>query len=194
MVAHRHDPGSQNRLLLGAVRAAVLAQCHELLGQLDDVDAELAALAARRRRLTEALKQRRSLLVYRPSSLFRARQPAPDGSVRLPPLHTDATALWGRRLRATCVTILRRAGALSLPEVHVLLHHHGFRVASDHPVKALSDALAYEVERGRLLRPERGVYAPLGPPNPHHRGGLDAPLAPCNRLDHLSAVFAPHAA
>lgn len=192
MVARRQDPPLRHRSLFGAKRAAVVAECVGLLAELEQVDAELAALAARRHRLVEQLGDKRRQLTLRIVGPAHARQPVPDGSVRLPPQHHHSTPLWGRRLRSACIAILRRAGALALPELHVLLHHHGYRVDSEHAVKALSDALRYEVAKGRLERVDRGVYGPVGPPRDHP--GFTTSTPPCGPLDHVSSVFAPHAA
>ena len=43
------------------------------------------------------------------------------------------------------------------------LHLHGYEAVGPHPVKALSDALAYDVEQGQLQRVRRGVYAAKAP-------------------------------
>jgi hypothetical protein len=76
----------------------------------------------------------------------------------LPPVPEGAVFLRGRRLRALCLAILARLGPLPLPELHALLHRHGFAVAHDHPVKALADALGHEADGGRARRIARGVY------------------------------------
>ncbi len=85
-----------------------------------------------------------------------------------------------RRLRSAIVTILRRSGTLRLPELHALLHHHGYRIQSEHPVKALSDACSYEVEKGRLTKRARGTYGPAG----RHRPRDSFERSPCGPLDH----------
>ncbi len=110
--------------------------------------------------------------------------------MRLPPLTADHSPLWGRRLRSAIVTILRRSGTLRLPELHALLHHHGYRIQSEHPVKALSDACSYEVEKGRLTKRARGTYGPAG----RHRPRDSFERSPCGPLDHASPTLSPHAA
>lgn len=189
MIPNRHDPPRQELAPMGAKRQRLIDECHELLDEIAEVDAELGRLAARRRVLVREVRVRRA----RFSRRLRhgpTRQPVPDGSARLPALRVGCEVLWGRRLRDTCVRILRAAGALSLPELHAQLHHHGFKVDSLNPVKALADAMAYELRKGRLRRPERGVYAPLGRTD----GAVEALRTPCGVLDHLGEVIAPRAA
>jgi hypothetical protein len=188
MSSRRQDHLRHEGPLLGEKRRALVKACEGLLAEIDRIDSELAELAARRRRLALELRKRRTRLLPTRLKAPLGRQPVPDGSVRLPPLRRDCTPLWGRRLRQVCVAILRRAGALALPELHALLHHHGFQVDHAHPVKALSDALSYESELGRVERLERGVYGPCG-----NRVG-STPPGPGTRLDHLPDAVVPWAA
>ncbi len=160
------DPQREQGPIYGEQRRQMVTECSELLGHIDAVDEQMAALAAQRREFVGQLQQRRARLLPR-IRRRRGRQPGRDGSVRLPPVRAHAIGLWGRRLRSTCVNLLRRVGTLSLPELHVLLHHHGFRVDSAHEVKALSDGLAYECEQGRVVRISRGFYGPAGATPPH---------------------------
>lgn len=189
MSDHRSDDLYQHRSLYGAVRARVERECNQLIAEISDVDEQLAELAARRHRLATEVKDKLRRL-RRPGIYSRARQPAADGSMCLPPLPEDAGTLWGRRLRSTIVAILRRCGPLKLPELHAMIHHHGYRIVATTPAKALSDACSYEVEKGRLRRPERGTYAPAGSARPtqsfDHR--------PCGTIDHLAPDINPHAA
>lgn len=195
MHPRRHDPQRQEGMLLGAKRLAVIAECDALLAEIDQVDTELAALAARRHKLVRALKKRRTRLMPTLRKANRGRQPHPDGTVRLPPLRQACTPLWGRRLRSTCMTLLRRAGPLSLAELHALLHHHGYRVDAAQPIRALSDAMAYEVEQGRADRVERGVYAPIGGASGPRPPGPRTPAEPPGtRLEHLPDAISPYAA
>ncbi|MEZ5235614.1 MAG: hypothetical protein AB7W59_27560 [Acidimicrobiia bacterium] len=186
----RSDPADEYHPIFGAVRARVQAEAEALLAQLDDVDNQLADLAKQRHELASKLKA--ALGRLRRRTTHYARQPAPDGSCRLPPLHAEHDAIWGRRLRSTIVTLLRRAGPLKLPELHALLHHHGYRVYSTNPAKALSDACSYEVTKGRLTKPERGTYGPIGPAGPQR--GYTTNHPPCGPLDHLGPALTPHAA
>jgi len=188
MSFRRQDQFRHEGPLLGEKRRALIAACEGLLAEIDRTDSELAELAARRRRLVLELRKRRTRLLPTRLKAPLGRQPVPDGSVRLPPVRRGCTPLWGRRLRQACVAVLRRAGALALPELHALLHHHGFCVDHAHPVKALSDALAYERELGHVERLERGVYGPCG------NGPWPTPAGPGTRLDHLPDAVVPWAA
>ncbi len=124
------------------------------LGQLDE---RLEELSAERRAIVDALGELRDEL-YPAVPWSRGRRPPDLDRSPLPPAPQGSQALGGRDLRATCTTILRRHGRLSLPELHGLLHRYGYLIGSRRPVAALSDAMAYEVERGRARRVERGVY------------------------------------
>ena len=188
MSSRRQDQLRHEGPLFGEKRRALIEACDTLLAEIDSVDSELAELAARRRRLVVELRKRRTRLLPARLKAPLGRQPVPDGSVRLPPVRRDSTPLWGRRLRQACVAVLRRTGALALPELHALLHHHGFRVDHVNPVKALADALAYESEVGRAERLERGVYGPCG------KEPWPTPSGPGTRLDHLPDAVVPWAA
>jgi hypothetical protein len=62
-----------------------------------------------------------------------------------------------------CLALLRSAqGALSLRQLHVLLHRTGYAIAHRAPVKALADALGHEADIGRARRVARGCYASVG--------------------------------
>ena len=62
-----------------------------------------------------------------------------------------------------CLALLRTAqGALSLRQLHVLLHRAGYAIAHRTPVKALADALGHEADVGRARRVARGCYASTG--------------------------------
>ena len=102
----------------------------------------------------------------------------------MPPVGPNATRLVGRPLRSACLALFRRYGQLRLDQLHTLIHLHGYLIASDHPVKALADAMAYELRKGRLRRPARGVYELVpgirfraGRHGTGPRGGLGAPTA-----------------
>ena len=60
---------------------------------------------------------------------------------------------------------------MTLRGLHAAIHLHGYGIASKHPVRALSDALGYEVEMGRAERVNRGVYRArsAGTPRPCRR-------------------------
>lgn len=97
-------------------------------------------------------------MLYPPVPWCHGRRPPDIDCAPLPPAPEGAPALSGRDLRSTCLSILRHHGALTLPELHGLLHRYGYLIAARRPVAALSDAMAYEVERGRARRLERGRY------------------------------------
>lgn len=143
----------------------------ELIAQLDEIDSQLRALQVRRAELVEELRERRDTLWPRVEQCHGRRPPVVD-TPPLPPLVDKPTWLWGRRLRGTCLALLRRERApMTLRGLHAALHLHGYGVASAHPVRALSDALAYEVEMGRAERVSRGVYqaGAAGTPQPCRR-------------------------
>jgi hypothetical protein len=154
----RVDPiTTENSPLYGAKRQLVLAAFTRLNNELHDLDQQLHAIAKRRREITQQLRQhRRRLWSIR---LKHGRCPLPDGRYALPPTRHDAVGLWGRRLRSHCRDLLKRhGGPLELVEIHALLHHGGYFIQSGSPVKALSEALRYEVSLGRVSRVERGIY------------------------------------
>ncbi len=157
------DPIRKRNPIYGAKRAKVVATCDELLDEIEAVDEQLALWAAHRRRLVAELQEHRELILPKLSKLS-GRRVMPDGNVYLGPVPDDVPALWGRRLRASCMRLLMASGTLTLTELHVLLHQHGLRIDSAQPVKALADAMAYECEQGRARRVARGVYAATGTP------------------------------
>ena len=78
----------------------------------------------------------------------------------LPPADDHAEWLSGRELRAICLSFLRRAAgrALTLRQLHCLLHRAGYAIAHYHPVKVLADALGHEADAGRVRRIRRATY------------------------------------
>ena len=157
-MSHRTDPFREEGPVFGAKRRQIEDECAVLKDELSELDQQLHALALRRQEAARQLRQRRRRLW--PNLGKRARAPLGDGRRALPPIARDAVGLWGRRLRASCRTLLRDAGrALSLTELHAMLHRQGYTIASRDPVKALADAMRYEVGEGRAERPSRGVYA-----------------------------------
>ncbi|MCC6436720.1 MAG: hypothetical protein IT196_16910 [Acidimicrobiales bacterium] len=73
---------------------------------------------------------------------------------------------------------MSRLGAVSLAELHAVLHRLGYAVAGANTVKTLADALGYEHDAGRVRRVRRGVYEfPPGSPAPNRlwRGGPALP-------------------
>lgn len=154
----RVDPiTTDNTRVLGAKRDQVLAAFARLNDELRQLDEQLHAIAKRRRDVVHQLRQHRRRLW--PVRLKHGRCPLPDGRYALPPTRHDAVGLWGRRLRARCRDLLERhGGPLELVELHALLHHGGYYIQGSAPVKALSEAMRYEVSLGRVNRVERGIY------------------------------------
>lgn len=165
-VRTRRPPLAPQHLLNARLQHA--AAVHEL----DQLDAELEVLCARRRGVLERLRGLRTRLWLTPPGPHRRR--GPIGTPPLPPAPPGATPLWGRDLRLTVLAILHRHGTCSLRELHGLLHRYGYTIDSDRPVQRLSDALSYEVEERRCERVERGVYRALG--ERPHVGLADQPL------------------
>lgn len=152
------------------VRRSSLAERDRLFGELDRVDNELAELTQRRCALADRLAELREKLW--PTVLHRrGRRPDVTGGPAVPPLPEQPTWLYGRRLRSVCLALLRRAGRLTLPKLHALLHAHGYGVDATYAAKTLSDTMGYEVECGRARRVRRGEYEIAGPPPREGRHG-----------------------
>ncbi len=167
------DPLRKRYSVHGAKRAKEVAACSELLDEIEVVDEQLALWAAHRHRLVAKLQERREVILPKLIKVS-GRRVMEDGNVCLAPVPDDVPALWGRRLRASCMRLLAASGTLTLTELHVLLHQHGLRIDSAHPVKALADAMAYECEQGRARRLGRAVYTATAtrlrpPPQPDAR-------------------------
>lgn len=176
----RVDPLTTTGPVFGRKREQLIRECDELEGELRRLGTQLNALAERHRAVRDLLAAKRRVL-HPNLARRRGRQPAPDASVQLPPIRFDAVKLWGRRLRSMCLKLLRRnRGPLALPDLHALLHRHGFEVDAVHPVKALADAMAYEVEQGRAKRRARGIYELVegAPPRPGRHGNPALPTLP----------------
>lgn len=138
-------------------RVDLQTQRDELIHRLDELDRQLDELADQRRAIIDELTELREAL-YPPVAWCHGRRPPNTDCGPLPPAPEGAQAIGGRDLRVTCLTILRRHGPLSLPELHGLLHRYGYLIGTRHVVRTLSDAMAYEVEQHRARRLERGVY------------------------------------
>src|SRR5690606_33034607 len=120
-------------------------------------DADLVDLSSRRITLLDRLDSYRETL-WPVVGYAKGRRPPAHDQAPLSPIEADARPLWGRRLRSTCLAVLRRYGPLRLRDLHELLHLHGYQIASPKPVQALGDAMAYERDEGRAIRVRRGVY------------------------------------
>jgi hypothetical protein len=179
------EHGSSILLPLRRAGDIPLAANHPLTLARADYDRTVVELAARDRELLEIVERRRATtrrlaeltdrlwpMVFR----VAGRRPPPPEQLPLPPISVGAQYLMGRPLRSVCLTLLGRHGACELAELHRLLHLYGFQMASDHPVKCLADAMAYETEKKRAIRIGRGRYTLHPHWRPRRRGHGDAPL------------------
>jgi hypothetical protein len=173
------------------VRVDLQVRREEILTEVARLDTELVELSTARRELLDELTDLRDRLWPR-VEWCHGRRPPRDDQPPMPPLTDETRPLTGRALRSTCLAIIRRHGSVRLDDLHRLLHLYGYAVASPTPVKALADAMGYEVARGRLRRPERAVYEAVprfrpraGRHGAEPRGGL-GPLPP-----HHSTVIRP---
>lgn len=74
--------------------------------------------------------------------------------------HVPWQPLAGLRLRHAALCVLLLAGRpLTVAQLLRALSDRGHTVAASYPNKALADALAVEVRRGRAVRVRRGLYA-----------------------------------
>jgi hypothetical protein len=135
----------------------------ELRAAIEDVDRQLVELTERRRALLDELGQLHDEILPIWKRCAGRRRRAVSQEEPLPPTAPKPTWLWGRELRAVCLALLRAAqGALSLRQLHVLLHRAGYAIAHRAPGKALADALGHEADIGRARRVARGCYASTG--------------------------------
>lgn len=65
--------------------------------------------------------------------------------------------LWGRSLRFVLVEEIRQRHTMTVAAMVELLATHGYGI-DGRPSKVISDALRWEVARGRVIRVRRGVY------------------------------------
>jgi chorismate mutase len=150
--------------------------------RIRELDQQVLDLAAERRALLRRIAYIHDELRPRCDGARGRRRRAVTHEEPLPPAAEDAVHLIGRALRAVCVALLREAGrALTLRELHVVLHRLGYFVAHPHPAKALADALGHEADAGRAIRVQRATYRAAGgpPPNAEPPGTdekRDAPL------------------
>jgi len=78
--------------------------------------------------------------------------------------HGSSSAVRGLPLRYLIVDALCTAGSgVRVPELVSLLEEQGVEF-ENRPSKIVSDALRWEVKRGRVSRPRRGVYVFVGAP------------------------------
>lgn len=65
--------------------------------------------------------------------------------------------MYGRALRFVLVDMIRRHGTISVAQLVTELHTVGYPVRG-RTSKVVSDALRWEVARGRVVRVRRGIY------------------------------------
>ena len=146
-----------------AEREALYEAEDDLRATIDEVDRQLVELTERRRHLLDQLGRLHDRIrpIWKICSGRRRR--AVSHEEPLPPTAEHPTWLWGRELRAVCLALLRRAeGALSLRQLHTLLHRAGYAISHRTPVKALADVArprgrrrARRASRSRPLRDAR---------------------------------------
>jgi hypothetical protein len=161
----------QRRLLRFRDRPALLERQRELSEAATVIDAQQRTLAVQFSAIRhELVTLRERLWPRQPGSALRdVRRPRVGGPAPIPPPVPNAVPLRGRDLRYAALGVLVRTGRpMSLPEIHRGLHLAGFRIAGNHTVKRLGDALAYECTKGRATRVSRGTYG-LGELSPARR-------------------------
>ena len=70
----------------------------------------------------------------------------------------DHPPLRGRGLRWVLLDELKHHPQLSIAQMVTIVAGHGFHLGPGRPSKIISDALRWELRRGRIQRPTRGVY------------------------------------
>ncbi len=170
-------PNRRRSGLRQPTRIALHIRRDHLLAELAELDDDLVGLTDKRRDLLDELHQLRATL-WPVEPTRKGRRPTAVDYVPLSPTAADPLPLWGPKLRRTCRAVLRRHGALTLGDLHDLLHRYGYVVVGRDPVKTLGDALGYEHDQGRLERPSRGVYRIPGSAGPGRGRHRDDPLPP----------------
>jgi hypothetical protein len=139
----------------------LLEREYELAAAITAIEVEQRRLAAQYTELRrELLEIHRLLWAPDRDGPYRKRgRPDVAGPDPIPPPLPNAEPLHGRGLRREVLRSLAHAGRpLTLTEIHRTLHLSGYRLSSEHPVKRLGDALAYEERKGRVRRVARGTY------------------------------------
>jgi hypothetical protein len=159
------------RALLGPhvgpnLRTWRLAEQRVLLERLRTVDEVLDAVAMERRWMLGRLQAVHDGL-WRVGSTRVRRRPELDVAP-VPPAVPGAEVLYGAQLRATCLAVLNRHGAMGLRDLHGYLHRYGYVVGGNRPVQRLGDCMGFEVRARRARRVARGAYDV-------HRDGSAAP-------------------
>ena len=96
-----------------------------------------------------------SLFSSPPAELFPSTAPPAIDPADHPPLR-------GRGLRWVLLDELKRHSELSVAAMGRILAGQGFDLGPGRTSKLISDALRWEVRRGRIARPARGVYRWVG--------------------------------
>jgi hypothetical protein len=147
------------------IHSALFEREDKIRRRIRDLDKQVLDLSAERRELLQCIKDIHDELRPRFDGARGRRRRAVSHEEALPPAADDAVHLIGRALRATAIALLRQAGrALTLRELHIVLHRLGYLIAHEHPVKALADALGHEADAGRAIRVERATYRAAAPP------------------------------
>ena len=149
----------------------------DLLDQLADLERQLADLIEQRLAVIDELADLREQLWPRHPRLHTRRPPTLDRAP-VPPIAANARPLHGRHLRHACLNLLARYGPSTLTELHANLHIHGFSVEATNPVKALAEAMRYEVRLGRAQRTARATYATATGPGATRRRRIPAGSQP----------------
>src|SRR5262245_17339284 len=130
-------------------RAELHQRMVDLATVLAEHDRHAVEWAEQRRRIFGEMQRTHDLLWD--IECLIGRQPPRPGEPPLPPTSENPIYLKGRRLRTTCLAILARHGRQSLPQLHTLVHLHGYALSNRSPGKALADAMALEVRAGREI-------------------------------------------
>ena len=104
-----------------------------------------------------------SLFSSPPPELFSS--PPPELFARTAPAVVDPAdhpPLRGRGLRWVLLDELKHHTELTVATMARILADHGFDLGPGRASKIISDALRWEVRRGRIARPARGVYRWIG--------------------------------
>ncbi|MGE0879368.1 MAG: hypothetical protein AB7L13_16925 [Acidimicrobiia bacterium] len=135
--------------------------------ELVDIDVDLAERANQRREHLAAMNAAHYELWPTVPGVW-GRRPRRPGEPPLAPIATSPDPVNGARLRYVCRCIVHRFGEVTLPDLHSLVHLYGYVIASNHPTKALADAMGEEADTGRLVRVRRGTYGwpPEATPEP----------------------------
>ena len=149
----------------------LLAREDHARARIAELDRQLVELSIERKNLLAEIRSLHEELRPCYTAARGRRRRAVTDEEPLPPVDPDAEHLCGRELRAICLALLRRTReALTLRQLHCLLHRVGYAIAHRHPAKVLADALGHEADAGRVERVRRATYrAPGG------AGGTDPP-------------------